>query len=89
MNNTDFRIRRIFRDVFDDAQMEISDEMSTANVKDWDSLGQVRLLIALEEEFGVKFQTNEVTQLTSFVEIKKSLQEKLKSQENGSTQALG
>jgi acyl carrier protein len=77
----DVRIRRIFRDVFDDEHMEISDEMSSADVTGWDSLTQVRLLIALEEEFGVKFQTNEVIRLTTLAEIKKSLQQKLESRE--------
>jgi len=71
------RISRVFREVFDNAQMEIWDEMSTEDVAGWDSLAQVKLLIGLEEDFGVKFTTQEVTQLTSIANIKKSLERKL------------
>jgi acyl carrier protein len=67
----------VFREVFNDEQIEIWDAMSARDVKGWDSLAQVKLLIGLEEEFGVEFTTHEVTQLTSVANIKKSLAQKL------------
>jgi acyl carrier protein len=73
----DTRIRRVFREVFNDGQMEIWDAMSAQDVMGWDSLAQVKLLIGLEEDFGVKFTTQEVTQLTSIANIKKALERKL------------
>jgi acyl carrier protein len=72
----DSRIRRIFREVFNDDQLEIWDAMSAHDVKGWDSLAQVKLLIGLEEEFGVKFTTHEVTQLNSIANIKEALAKK-------------
>ena len=71
------RIRRVFRDVFDDRQMEISDATSPRDLAAWDSLAQVKLLIGLEEEFAIKFTTHEVTQLTSVASIKEALERKL------------
>ncbi len=73
----DSRIRRVFREVFNDGQMKIWDAMSAKDVKGWDSLSQVKLLIGLEEEFSVKFTTHEVTQLTSVGNIKEALARKL------------
>ncbi len=73
----DSRIRRVFREVFDDAQIEIWDSMSARDVKGWDSLAQVKLLIGLEEDFNVKFTTHEVTKLTSVASIKEALTRKL------------
>jgi acyl carrier protein len=57
------RIRRIFREIFDDNQLDISDELSPRNLPAWDSLAQVKLLLALEEEFGVQFTTAEAAEL--------------------------
>jgi acyl carrier protein len=59
------RIRRIFREQFDDDQLEIWYEMSPRDLPAWDSLMQVKLLIALEEEFGVQFTTAEAAELRS------------------------
>lgn len=59
------RIRRIFRELFDDDQLDIWDEMSPRDLPAWDSLMQVRLLLALEEEFGVQFTTAEAADLRS------------------------
>jgi acyl carrier protein len=71
------RIRRVFREVFNDGQMEIWDSMSARDIAGWDSLAQVKLLIGLEEEFGVKFSTREVTQLDSVAKIKEALSQKV------------
>jgi acyl carrier protein len=59
------RIQRIFREYFDDDQLEIWDEMSPRDLPAWDSLMHVKLLIALEEEFGVQFTTAEAGELRS------------------------
>jgi acyl carrier protein len=59
------RIQRVFREQFDDDQLEIWDEMSPRDLLAWDSLMQVKLLIAMEEEFGVQFTTAEAAELRS------------------------
>ena len=63
----------IFQDVFDDPQLQITDETSRDNFDKWDSLEQVKLVIAIEEEFGVKFTTDEVTSIRSVGEFKKTV----------------
>jgi acyl carrier protein len=59
------RIQRVFREQFDDDQLEIWDGMSPRDLPSWDSLMQVKLLIAMEEEFGVQFTTAEAAELRS------------------------
>jgi acyl carrier protein len=53
----------IFRDVFDDEEMTIFPEMTAADYKDWDSLAQIQLIVAVERKFNIKFSTDEVLQL--------------------------
>jgi acyl carrier protein len=43
----------------------------------WDSLGQINLFMALEKEFGVKFDYEEITSNTSIKDIINLLKNKL------------
>ncbi len=67
------RVQRVFQEIFDEDAMEVNDETSAKTVPDWDSLAQVRLIIALEEEFDIKFTTQEVVQMACLGDLKKAL----------------
>ena len=41
------RLNNVFRDVFD--------------IEDWDSLEHINLIVAIEQEFGLKFNMHDVT----------------------------
>ena len=73
MTSMHHRIREVFREVFDDDEMEIWDEMAAKDVPEWDSLAQVKLIIGLEEEFEIKFTTHEVAQMTCIGDLKRAL----------------
>lgn len=66
------RLTAVFRDVFDNSALEI-DGLSRATYPEWDSLAQVKLIIGIEEEFGVKFTIDQVANLGSVDEIRKFL----------------
>ena len=53
----------IFRDVLDDASLELHESTSAAEVENWDSLNHIDLIVAVEARFGVKFTTKEVSSL--------------------------
>lgn len=55
------RINKVFRDVFDDESILVEDQTTADDIEDWDSLEHINLIVALEEEFGMKFAMNEVT----------------------------
>lgn len=76
MPTLDQRVQRVFREVFDDEKLSVTDQLSHQNYPAWDSFAQVKLILELEEEFDIKFQTGEVTQLTSVSSLKRSLMEK-------------
>ncbi len=76
MPTLDQRVQRVFREVFDDEKLSVNDQISPQNYPAWDSFAQVKLIIELEEEFDIKFQTAEVTGLTSVSSLKRSLSEK-------------
>lgn len=55
------RVNLVFRDVFDDPSISVSDATTADDIEDWDSLEHINLILALEEEFGMKFSMGEVT----------------------------
>lgn len=50
----------IFRQVFKDPALEISETMTAQDVPDWDSLNHLVLISAIEEQFKIKFKLKEL-----------------------------
>jgi acyl carrier protein len=59
------RIQQVFREVLDNDGLLVTQSMTSDDVPGWDSFAQVKLVIALEEEFQVKFTTDEVATISS------------------------
>ena len=58
-------LTEIFRDIFDDEEIELTDETTSDDIEDWDSLEQINLLVAIEKKFSIKFQLAEVSHLAN------------------------
>jgi len=56
------QLQDVFCDVFDD-EIVLRDDMTAADVDGWDSLRHIDLIIAVEQRFGVKFATAEISGL--------------------------
>ena len=71
METTDIisRLTPIFRDVFNDDALVISEGMTAADVPTWDSLSNIDLLIGVEKAFGVKFSIKDVRNLKNVGEL--------------------
>lgn len=54
------QLQAIFRDVFDRPEMILTPALSAPDVEGWDSFMQITLIIAIEEEFNVKFALSEI-----------------------------
>ncbi|HZK92458.1 MAG TPA: acyl carrier protein [Stellaceae bacterium] len=55
----------IFRDVFLRDDLDLRPELSAKDVPDWDSFKQIEIIIAVEENFGIKFRTREMDSLNN------------------------
>lgn len=56
-------VQEIFRDLFDDDKLIITNETDAEDIADWDSLMQIRLTVAIEKEFKIKFDFEELKAL--------------------------
>jgi acyl carrier protein len=54
------RLNTVFREVFDDDEIEVNPETTSDDIEDWDSLEHINLVAAVEQEFGVKFTMAQV-----------------------------
>jgi len=55
------KLTDIIRDVFDDESLQPTDAMTAEDVTEWDSTNHVRLMVTIESEFGIRFETDEIT----------------------------
>ena len=56
-------LQNIFRDIFDDEDLIISNSTNSEEVEDWDSLNHINLVSAIEKEFNIKFALGELISL--------------------------
>jgi len=56
-----FVLQDMFRQVFDDDGLVVTPETSHRDIADWDSVAHVKLVLSLEEEFGIRFTEDEVS----------------------------
>ena len=53
------KLNEVFRDVFDDEDIVVTDATTSDDIEDWDSLEHITLIVAIEKAFGVKFNMGE------------------------------
>ena len=59
------RLTMILRDIFDDEQLTAAPAMTASDVDSWDSLGNLRLMMSVGEQFGIKLTASEIGNLKS------------------------
>lgn len=70
-------VQEIFRDVFDEEDIVITDETNADDIDEWDSLSQIRLTVSIEKKFGIKFDFGELTSLHNVGEMIDLIEKKI------------
>ena len=71
MNDGDLTtaLTKIFRDVFDDDEIELSRSVTAGDIDGWDSLSHIRLILCVEQEFQIRFSASQVSGLANVGEL--------------------
>ena len=69
-------LTEILRDTFDNDDLVASPAMTAAQVEGWDSMGNVRLFLSIEQEFGVRFNASEISGIKNVGELVALIQQK-------------
>ena len=70
------RLQEIFREVFDNQNITITENTSPEEIEHWDSFNHVKLILSLEETFGIKFDVAEVVELNNVSDIISAIKNK-------------
>jgi acyl carrier protein len=60
------RIKEIMGYVFEINPNQITNDSSPSTIQSWDSLRHINLIVALEEEFNIKFTDEDILQMLNF-----------------------
>jgi acyl carrier protein len=63
------KLREVFRDVFDVDSIVLRDDLTAKDVKGWDSIANIRLMLSVEQEFGFRFAAGEISELRNLGEL--------------------
>ena len=71
------KIQDIMIDTFDLDDVTITRETTAADIEEWDSLSHIRLIVAIEREFGIKFSNAEIEALANVGQLLDTVQAKV------------
>ena len=72
-------LNTIFRNNFDDESIILNEETSSADIESWNSLKQINLIVAIQDEFKIKFNIDEVNAMNDVGKIVDFILEKIGS----------
>ena len=71
------KLTELFRDIFDDDSIIIGDETTAADVEGWDSLTNIRLILAVETAFSLRLSASQVSALAKLGDLVDVIEKKL------------
>jgi len=70
-------LNKIFCEVFDDDDIELSAEMTADDIDGWDSLSHVNLIVTIETRFKIRFTQKELLTFKNVGDLMKSIESKI------------
>lgn len=67
----------IFHEIFSDDTIVLSDDMTAADVENWDSLTHMLMITKVEEVFGIRFKLRDLNKLKNVGNLCDLIAEKL------------
>ena len=77
MNKVSKKLKITLKKIFNKKKLNKIDNLKIGSFKEWDSLTHFNLIIQIEKDFNIKFNTSDFSILTSIKEIKKRLSKKV------------
>lgn len=71
------KLNMVFRDVFDDDDIIVTENTTSDDIEDWESFTHISLVIAVEEEFGISFSVGETNVLKNVGEMVDLIKKKM------------
>jgi len=59
------KLTEVFRSVFDDDTIVLTPQTTSDDIEEWDSLNQIKIILAAEQVFGLKLNARKINVLTN------------------------
>lgn len=76
-NDIKEELNKIFRDIFEDSSIVVSEETTANDVKGWDSVSHIDMICMVEDAFKMKLTTKEVSSLKNVGELISVIERKI------------
>ena len=73
------QLTTIFREIFDDDDIVLRDDLTADDIYEWDSLNNIRLMVKIENDLNLRFNTTQITGLKNVGELINLVLEKISS----------
>lgn len=71
------KLNKIFHEVFNDNAIVLRNDMTAADVENWDSLTHMMMITKVEEVFSIRFKLKELNKLKNVGDLCNTIVEKL------------
>ena len=71
------KLNEIFKEVFDDETITVTDDTTANSIDGWDSLMHIDLLFSIENNFGIQFEMDEGLKMRTVGEMVDSILKKI------------
>jgi acyl carrier protein len=71
------RLVSVFAEVFRLPQERVHPNLGPSDVERWDSVGHVMLVTAVEREFSIQFDVDEIMEFTSFLAMLSAIERRM------------
>lgn len=69
------RLQQIFREIFGDDDLVLTDGMTAADVPGWDSLAHINIIYAVEREFDVSIADERLASFATVGDMREHIEE--------------
>jgi len=76
-NETLESLRELMSDVLDVDDIVVDENTTAHDVEEWDSLSHIRLIVAIEQRFGIRFKNSEIENLQNVGDLVKVIDAKV------------
>jgi acyl carrier protein len=75
------KLENVFREVFDDDSITLKPETTASDIPEWDSLNQIKIILACERAFKIRLRPREINALENVDEMVEHLLKAVSSQQ--------
>ena len=70
-------VKKIMSEVFYVDDLDVTESTTADDVAEWDSLSHIRLIVAIERKFKIKFKNSEIESLKNVGDLVKMIEAKV------------